>query len=193
MKRAAGLTVVSIFFAFLASASSYYALQLRGGSRVYAVDEPVRKGRLMLFHRYPDGVYTSIAASEVESVATLPEPPKPANLAPGEQVAISTPLPGPNFVAPAEGGQTQMLSMDQGGYVDAGYGYSGSYWGGGGGYVPPRPPVPPSAAPSPRIGPNGFPILAPAGSPGSTPPPIGPNGFPVLAPQPSAPARRPRG
>jgi len=191
MKRTAGLALASVFFAFLASASSYYALQVRGGSRVYSLDEPVRKGRLMLFHRYPDGIYTSIAASEVESVATLPEPPKPSNLAPGEQVAISTPLPGPNFVAPAAG--AQMPSVDQGGYVDPGYGYSGSYWGGGGGYVPPRPPVPPPAAPSPRIGPNGFPILAPAGSPGSTPPPIGPNGFPVLAPQPSAPARRPRG
>lgn len=179
MKRAAGLTVASIFAAFLASASSYYALEVRGGSRVFAADEPVRKGRMMLFHRYPDGVYMSLAASEVEKVIALQEPPQPAGLAPGQEISIGSPLPGPGFVAPPPAEASQAVSMDQG------YGYSGSYWGGGG-YVAPRPPVPPS-----RIGPNGFPILAPAGSAGSTPLPIGPNGFPVLAPQAPAPARRP--
>jgi hypothetical protein len=34
----------------------------------------------------------------------------------------------------------------------------------------------------PQIGPNGTPVMAPAGAPGSTPPTIGPNGTPVLAP-----------
>ena len=38
------------------------------------------------------------------------------------------------------------------------------------------------AATTPQIGPNGQPILSPAGSPGSTQPVIGPNGTPVLAP-----------
>ena len=46
---------------------------------------------------------------------------------------------------------------------------------------PPPPPPPRSAPPGfPRIGANGFPILAPPDAPGGTPPPIGPNGFPVL-------------
>ena len=34
---------------------SYYALEMRGGSRIFAVDQPVRKGSVVLFHRYPDG------------------------------------------------------------------------------------------------------------------------------------------
>jgi hypothetical protein len=182
MKRATGIALLSILAASLASASSYYALEVRGGSRIYALDQPVRKGRLMLFHRYPDGVYASLAAAEVEKIVTLPEPPKPGKMAPGEEVAIGAPLPGPNFVATAPA-----PAPPQTAYADPGYGYSESYWGGGG-YVPPRPHPP---APS-RIGPNGYPILAPAGSPGSTPPPIGPNGFPVLAPpSPVVAPRRP--
>ena len=47
---------------------------------------------------------------------------------------------------------------------------------------PPRP-VPSPRVPS-RIGPNGFPIIAPPGSPGSVPPPIGANGYPILSPPP---------
>ena len=73
-------------------------------------------------------------------------------------------------------------------YFDSSYGYGDyDYWGGG--YVPPpRPgPVPPS-----RIGPNGYPILAPPGTAGSVPPPIGPNGYPIISPPPPvvAPRRR---
>ena len=186
MKRAAGLALTSIFAASLASAASYYALQVKGGSRVYALDEPVRKGRVMLFHRYPDRVYTSLAASEVEKVILLQEPPREAGgLAPGQEVFIGTALPGPSYVAPPAAATSQAVSVDPGyGY---GYGYTGSSWGG---YVPPRPPVPPLTAPPSRIGPNGFPILAPPGSPGSAPPAIGSNGFPVLVPQTAAPAPR---
>jgi hypothetical protein len=185
MKRAAGLVFASIFAASLASAATYYALQVKGGSRVYAVDEPVRKGRVMLFHRYPDGIYTSLTASEVEKVILLKEPPPPAGgLAPGQEVYIGAPLSGPNYVAPPAAAP-QAVYVDPGnGY---GYGYTESYWGGG--YVPPRPPVPPP--PPSHIGSNGFPILAPPGSPGSVQPPIGANGFPILAPQPAPAPRRP--
>ena len=65
-------------------------------------------------------------------------------------------------------------------YVDSGYyGYTDYY---GGGYFPPLP-GPSPRVPS-RIGPNGYPIIAPPGSPGSVPPPIGANGYPILAPPP---------
>lgn len=185
MKRAAGLALASIFAASLASASTYYALQVRGGSRVYALDEPVRKGRVMVFHRYPDGIYTSLAVSEVEKLILLKEPPPQAEgLAPGQEVYIGSALSGPNYVAPPPSAPPQVVYVDPAyGY---GYGYTGSHWGGG--YVPPRPPGPPP--PPSHIGPNGFPILAPAGSPGSTPPPIGANGFPILAPPPPVAAPR---
>jgi hypothetical protein len=189
MKRAAGLVFAAILAASEGDASSYYALEVRGGSRIYTADQPVRKGRVYLFHRYPDGIYMSLAASEIEKVVFSSEPPTQEGLAPGQAVFIGPALEGPYAAPPPVVGNVAPsgMTMDSGyGY----YGYYGSYWGGGG-YRPPRPPLPPPlAVPSP-IGPNGFPILAPPGSPGSTPPPIGPNGFPILSPQPPAPRPRP--
>lgn len=189
MKSTTGLVFAGFLAVSMAFSTTYYALEVRGGSRVYAADQPVRKGRVFLFHRYPDGVYMSLSASEVVGVVSLSEPPQPEGLAPGQSLVVGPALEGPAFQAPP--GTLQAAPGPDVGSMDSGYGYYGSYWGGGG-YIPPRPgpqpPVPPS-----RIGPNGFPILAPAGSPGSTSPPIGPNGFPILSPPPPAPApRRPR-
>ena len=176
---------MALFAATTGASMPYYALELRGGSRIYALDEPVRKGRVVLFHRFPDGSYLSLASSEVTGVVALERPPVPQTeaLAPGQELVLG-PLSGP-VEAPAAGVATGPPAV----YPDSGYGYSGSYWGGGGAGV--RPPVPPSVPPS-RIGPNGFPILAAPGTPGSTSPPIGPNGFPILAPRPQAPPPRAR-
>lgn len=186
MKRAAGLVLAAILATSEGGATSYYALGVRGGSRIYAIDQPVRKGRVVLFHRYPDGIYMSLAASEVETVVSLSEPPTQEGLAPGQSVFIGPALEGPHAaLAPVV---SNVPAPDMA--MDSGYGYYGSYWGAGG-YVPPsRPPLPPPFAAPSRIGPNGFPILAPPGSPGSTPQAISPNGFPILSPQPPAP--RPR-
>ncbi len=190
MKRAAGLVLAAILAASEGVATSYYALEVRGGSRIYALDQPLRKGRVVVFHRYPDGVYMSLSAAEVEKVESLSEPP-PAEpgLAPGQSRYIGQPVEGPyaSVPAPAAPQAPQYdMTMDPG----YGYGYYGSYWGGGG-YVPPRPPGPGALAP-PRIGPNGFPILAPPGTAGSRPPNIGSNGYPIISPQPPVPAPRQR-
>ena len=186
MKRAAGLFIAAILAASEGDATSYYALEVRGGSRIDAADQPVRKGRVYLFHRYPDGIYMSLAASEVEKIVSLSEPPPQEGLVPGQSVFIGRALEGPNYAAPPPV-VPNVPPSDM--TMDSGYRYYGSYWGGGG-YVPPRPPLPPPFVPPSRIGTNGFPILAPPGSPGSAPQPIGPNGFPILSPQPPAP--RPR-
>jgi hypothetical protein len=127
----------------------------------------------------------SLAAAEVEKIVSLSEPPPQEGLSPGQSMYIGPPLEGPRATPPPAVPNVPQYEMTW----DSGYGYYGSYWGGGG-YVPPRPSLPPSSVPPSRIGPNGFPILAPPGSPGSTPQPIGPNGFPILSPQ--APAPRPR-
>ena len=90
-----------------ASASSaasvpYYALELKGGSRVFSADVPLRKGRVLLFHRYPDGTYMSLAASEVEK-SRRPregEPPKAEKLAPGETVYVGNAVEGPGYEMP---------------------------------------------------------------------------------------------
>jgi hypothetical protein len=165
---------------------SYYVLELRGGSHIYATDVPVRKGRLTLFHRYPDGVFMSVSSSELVKVETAQEPPPAAaaageKLAPGDVRYIGGALhgpghPGPDHSATASGEPPAYSDSASGGYIDYGYGY----WGGGGS-LPPRP-VPPPSAGGPNIGPNGFPIIAPPGTAGSVPPPIGSNGFPIIGP-----------
>jgi hypothetical protein len=187
MKRAAGLIFAAILAASEGVATTYYALEVRGGSRIYSLDQPVRKGRVVVFHRFPDGIFMSLTASEVEKLVSLSEPPAQEGLAPGQSMYIGSAVEGP-YAAPAPAAALPSGSAP-GMSMDSGYGYYGSYWGGG--YVPPpRPPMPPPFAPPPRIGANGFPILAPPGSAGSIPPSIGPNGFPILSPQ--APAPRPR-
>lgn len=191
MKATSGLVVVGLLSASMALCTTYYALEIHGGSRVWAVDRPVHKGRIYVFHRFPDGVYASLAATEVEKVAEQSDPPPPpSGLAPGQAIYVGPTLPGyaeRSVPSPSAAPPDTVV-------VDPGYGYSdtywgGGYWGGGGGWVPPRPQPPSPGAPS-RIGPNGYPILAPPGSPGSVPPPIGANGFPVLAPPPAVPQPR---
>ena len=188
MKRLTLLLLGGLLAAGTGLSSTYYAIELKGGSRLYAVDKPVHKGRVYLFHRYPDGTYMSLSAVEVGGVSALSEAPAPDRHAPGEMVYIGPPLSGPSAPAPPAMPPAAPASSDVV-YADDGYGYSG--WGWGGGYVPPS--RPPGPTPPSRIGPNGYPILAPPGSPGSTPPPIGPNGFPILSTPPVAVApRRPQ-
>jgi len=182
MKRA----IFLVFAGFLASSIlpslTYYALELHGGSRIFSLDPPARKGTRTLFHRYPDGVLMSLAASEVlkvEALENAPTPPRQAEkFAPGDTVYIGPALSGPGRAPEASApAPVPSMSYDSGyGYLDYGYG----------GYPPPSRPPPPSSG-GPRIGSNGYPILAPPGSPGSVPPPIGSNGYPILGPLPPRP------
>jgi hypothetical protein len=169
---------------------TYYVLQLRGGSRSYALDRPVRKGRVVLFHRYPDGVYLSLPVGELEGVAPaeVPPPAEGKGLLPGQTVFVGPAVEGPSYQAPppAEAPPAGAgWGYSDGYYADYGYGYTGWWWGGGGGPV--RPPRPPHNPPPALVGPNGFP-MSPPGTIGSQPLPIGPNGFPILAPQPPSPS-----
>lgn len=166
------------------TSSTYYALDVRGGSRILASDRPVRKGRVVLFHRYPDGAYVSLPADELVAVKTVDTPPakkESDQLAPGGTLYVGGALDGPRHPMPPAPDMTVAPADSAYGYD---YGYSDYGYYGGGGYVRPHPPAP--GVPS-RIGPNGFPIIAPPGSPGSVPNPIGSNGYPILAPAPVAP------
>lgn len=176
MKRSTCLLFSGILVSSTLLATPYYALELRGGSRIYANDPPVRKGRLILFHRYPDGSYMSLAAAEVERVVEAEQPPAPA----ATPTTFDTVFIGPAVEGPSRPPEPS-AQRDVGPPPDYGSGgYMGWAWGGY--FPPPRPPRPAPFVPS-NIGPNGFPIIAPPGSPGSAPPRIGPNGFPILAPQ----------
>jgi hypothetical protein len=184
MKHVAGLALAAILTTSLGSSMTYYVLEVRGGSRIFSTDRPVRMGRQVLFHEYPGGVYMSLSAAEVEKITPLEgAPPRSGDFSPGETVFIGPALQGPNARISQEAPSPPPADM----VIDSGYGASLYYWGGG--YVPrPNPFPPPRPAPS-NIGPNGFPVLAPPGTPGSVPPAIGPNGYPILAPPPAP--RRP--
>jgi hypothetical protein len=179
---------VSVAFALLLLAQAPFSagktirqIDLRGHARILSADVPVRRGRLYLFHRYPDGVYMSVPAEEVLGIATttMEDRPKTADtvlLGPtgeGQPAQAVASAGGSGAAAPAE--------YDQ--WYPGYYGYYGSCYGC---YVPPiRPPHPGPPPPPALVGPNGFPLL-----PGSPPPsPIGPNGFPILAPS-SVPSPR---
>lgn len=156
-------------------------IQMRGNSRVLALDVPVRRGRLYLFHRYPDGVYMSVPAEDVLGIAaTTVEP--PAKLP--ETVVLGPTGEGLPADAAGPAAATPQTYYDMGypGYY--GYGYWPCFGCGGN----PRPPHPSPNPPPSIVGPNGFPLL-----PGSPQPlPIGPNGFPILSPSTPPPVASPR-
>jgi hypothetical protein len=146
-------------------------LELRGHGRILAADNPVLKGRLFLFHRYPDGVFLSIPAEEVLGIATTTVKTDAEGFRPGETILLGPTGEGRAPEPKREPGipEDSMMRSDFPYGVDL-YGCCGP------GPRPPRPPVPPPPA---LVGPNGFPL-----APGIKPPEIGPNGFPILAPTP---------
>ncbi|HEV2064289.1 MAG TPA: hypothetical protein VGS00_07045, partial [Thermoanaerobaculia bacterium] len=70
--------------AAVVSASSLYVLELKGGVRVFALDHPLEKGRVLVIHRHPDGVFTSISSAEVARIAPASAADRTEKLAPGE-------------------------------------------------------------------------------------------------------------
>ena len=136
----------------------------------------MRRGRVYLFHRYPDGVYMSVAADDVRGIAvtTLDDRPKPV------ETVLLEPTGEGQAVLPSEA-NAPSPRYDDSMYLD----YYGGYYGG---YAPGRPSPRPPAPPPALVGSNGFPLM-----PGSPPPlPVGPNGFPIIAPQPPPAVVAPR-
>src|SRR5262245_51829657 len=85
VRRSAWMLFAGILASFPLSSTTYYVLELRGGSHIYATAPPVRKGRLTLFHRYPDGIYMSVSSPELVRVETATEPPPSTEkFAPGD-------------------------------------------------------------------------------------------------------------
>src|SRR4029453_17035376 len=96
VKRSACLALAGIFVSPLLPSMTYYVLELRGGSHIYATGEPVRRGRVTLFRRYPDGVYMSLSSDEILKVEAAQEPPRQTEtLAPGSTLYIGSALFGP--------------------------------------------------------------------------------------------------
>jgi hypothetical protein len=177
MRRALLAGLFALLAAAALPAGSLFVLELKGGARIFALDLPMEKGRVLVFHRYPDGIYASLAAGEVVRIVANAPAPRTERLQPGEMMVLGNEVEGPT----PEGPTTPAPVPSPSSSYPPDYGY-GIFWGYGfGGHH--RPVPPPRPVPS-NIGPNGFPVLAPPGFPGSTPPPIGSNGFPILAPTP---------
>jgi hypothetical protein len=182
MRRPLLAALAALFAAAALSAGSLFVLKLKSGARVFALDRPVEKGHVLVFHRHPDGVFTSIPADEVEKIAPTSSADRTEKFAPGELMVLGRDVEGPTpeRAAPAPPAPNRPA------YYPPDYHY-GMYWGFGPGFGhrhrPMRPPIDNLRVPA-LVGPNGFPIIAPPGSPGSTPLPIGPNGFPMIPPLP---------
>lgn len=168
MKVLPVLALLLLWPASCASAKTIRQIELRGNSRILSLDAPVRRGRLYLFHRYPDGVFMSVAAEDVLGIAatTVGERPEVA-----DAILLGPTGEGwPGGTGIAAGRETPAYDQGYAGYYGSCYGCYGR----------PAPPPRPGPPPPALVGPNGFPLLP--GSP--APPPIGPNGFPILVPSP---------
>jgi hypothetical protein len=167
------LARAALFFLFAAVpllGRAVHQLELKGDSRILSVDMPVRQGRLLLFHRYPDGVLLSVPAADVLGVSKTNVPTSPEGFRQSETILLGPTGEGHSVDSttppPAAADPGASLEM---GYGDYGYGCCST------GTRPPRPGLPPPAL----VGPNGYPM-----APGTRPLPIGSNGFPILAPTP---------
>jgi hypothetical protein len=172
MKVLTAFALLLLSLAPSAAAKTVRLIELRGNARILSADVPVRKGRLYLFHRYPDGVYMSVPAEDVLGIATTtaPDPLKTSDTVALGPTGEGQPSGAVARSNPGSGAPTG--SYDQGYLFYYGNCYTCQ--------TPPIGPGRPGAPPPALVGPNGFPIL-----PGSPPPaPIGPNGFPILAPPP---------
>ncbi len=162
-----------------ARADRFWALQLEGGSVILSLDPPQERGAVVVFHRSPDGTFSSLPSREVRRI-TIAEGParrKPRSLD-GQILIFGRDSEDRDWLdrerereaaeRPATRKPPEPASPTP-------------MWGAVG--FASRPTLRPAPPGRVRVGPNGFPVLSPPGSPGSIPRPIGPNGYPVLSPE----------
>jgi hypothetical protein len=174
MRRALAV-LIAFGCAAIVSAGSFYVLELKGGARVFSLDRPLEKGLVLVFHRHPDGVFTSILTAEVAKIATTSAADRIEKLQPGELMVLGHDVEGPasDGGAPSLAPPAPRAAYSMPDYGYGGYGMYGGYGNGGGRPFPPSRPHQPAP---PLVGPNGY--------PGTPQLPIGSNGFPVLVPTP---------
>jgi hypothetical protein len=161
MKRSLLISLLGLSLTSLAAAQTIFQVDLRGHASLLSNDRPIQRGRLALFHRYPDGVFLSIPEDEIVRVVTASAGPSSKTLLPGEAIDVGPTGGGhpPDQPTPAESAGTAPAS-DSGPYGPMNSGYYGY---GGSGYGGSRPngmgPRPGTVAAPPVMGPNGFPTM----------------------------------
>ena len=159
MKRSLLISLLAFNLTSFVTAQTIYEIDLRGHMSLLSNDRPIQRGRVALFHRYPDGVFLSIPEDEIVRVVTASASPSSKTLLPGEAIDVGPTGGGnpPDLPTP-EGSAGTAPASDSGPYGPM----NSSYYGYGGSR-------PNGMGPGPRMGP-----FAPA------PPVIGPNGFPTM-------------
>ena len=161
MKRSLLISLLAFNLTSFATAQTIYEIDLRGHMSLLSNDRPIQRGRVALFHRYPDGVFLSIPEDEIVRVVTASASPSSKTLLPGEAIDVGPTGGGnpPDLPTP-EGSAGTAPASDSGPYGPMNssyYGYGGSGYGGSrsNGMGPRLGTV---AAP-PAMGPNGFPTM----------------------------------
>ncbi|MEP6802295.1 MAG: hypothetical protein ABJC07_10180 [Acidobacteriota bacterium] len=159
-----------------ARADRLWTLRLKGGALVLSLDPPEERGRLLVFHRAPEGALSSLPADTVSRISIATGPAKKPrgsldgqvlllghDLDPDERDEDSRAEAGGSLRPPARAGED--------------FAYVSAY--GGSRYLPGPGLAPPDRARS-LARPNGFPSVPSGGVAGGEALPIGPNGFPIL-------------
>jgi hypothetical protein len=181
-----------------------HRIDLVDGGRILSLDEPVRSGTVVTFHRYPGGELSGVPAEMVERIqparvasslaggialdSSAPPSREGKELEPGEIVVLASPTgegaPAPEATALASAPAPQMPVWN--GYF---YGGGNSFRNLNGTPLPPGTTIgtdgllrvmsttdlAANVTAAPLVGPNGFPV-----TPGATSV-IGPDGTPILA------------
>jgi hypothetical protein len=88
MRRFLLSAVAYLFWISLAAAQSIYEIDLRDHANYLSADRPIERGRVVVFHRYPDGALLSIQKDEVARVARVTAGATNRALAPGEAIDV---------------------------------------------------------------------------------------------------------
>ncbi len=177
MKRRTLPLVTVAFAAFLAASFArgdrFWTLQLRGGAVVLSLDPPEERGPMLVFHRAPEGTFSSVRAESVERISIASGPARKARPSlEGQVLILGHDLDADERAELSRAESAPPLAPPEAPYDDVGYAYANSYGG------PPRSGFPRPDRVTPLARPNGFPVVP--GAIGSQPLTVGPNGYPIL-------------
>jgi hypothetical protein len=162
MKSSFFISLFGLSLSSLVTAQTIFQVDLRGHASLLSNDRPVQRGRLALFHRYPDGVFLSVPEDEIVRVVTASASPSSKTLLPGEAIDVGPTGGGhPPDLPTQEGSAGTAPASDSGPYgpMNSSYYDYGSSPRNGMGMGPGRGPIGPVVIAPPVIGPNGYPTM----------------------------------